>query len=30
LEEMLNRGEVGHILDMQDASGGERVEIFIE
>jgi hypothetical protein len=30
LEEMLNRGEVGHILDMQDADGGERVEIFIE
>jgi len=30
LEEMLNRGEVGHILDMQDSSGGERVEIFIE
>ena len=30
LEEMLNRGEVGHILDMQDTAGGERVEIFIE
>lgn len=30
LEEMLNRGEVGHILDMQDTVGGERVEIFIE
>ena len=30
LEEMLNRGEVGHILDVQDAAGGERVEIFIE
>lgn len=30
LEEMLERGEVGHILDMQDAIGGERVEIFIE
>ena len=30
LEEMLNRGEVGHILDMQNASGGERVEIVIE
>ncbi len=30
LEEMLNRGEVGHILDMQDTAGGERVEIVIE
>jgi hypothetical protein len=30
LEEMLNRGEVGHTLDMQDTVGGERVEIFIE
>ena len=30
LEEMLNRGEVGHILDMQDTVGAERVEIFIE
>ena len=30
LEEMLNRGEVGHILDMQDTAGSERVEIFIE
>lgn len=30
LEEMLNRGEVGHILDIQDANDGERVEIFIE
>jgi len=30
LEEMLNRGEVGHIIDMQDPAGRERVEIFIE
>ncbi len=31
LEEMLNRGETGYILDMQDTTGnGERVEIFIE
>jgi len=30
LEEMLNRGEVGHILDMHDIVGGEHVEIFIE
>lgn len=30
LEEMLNRGETGYILDMQDAGDGERVEIFIE
>ncbi len=30
LEEMLNRGQTGYILDMQDAELGERVEIFIE
>ncbi len=30
LEEMLNRGETGYILDMQDARDGERVEIFVE
>ena len=30
LEDMLNRGEIGHILDMQDIEDGERVEIFIE
>lgn len=30
LEEMLNRGETGYILDMQDPSAGERVEIFVE
>ncbi|HOT91590.1 MAG TPA: hypothetical protein PLJ78_07305 [Anaerolineae bacterium] len=30
LEEMLNRGETGYILDTRDAGGSERVEIFIE
>ncbi len=30
LEEMLDRGEIGHLLDVQDAAGGERVEIFVE
>ena len=30
LEDMLNRGETGHILDMQDIDDGERVEVFIE
>lgn len=30
LEEMLDRGESGHLLDVQDSGGGERVEIFIE
>jgi DNA repair exonuclease SbcCD ATPase subunit len=30
LEEMLDRGEMGHILDVQDNDGGERVEIFVE
>ena len=30
LEEMLNRGEIGYILDVQDGKDGERVEIFIE
>ncbi len=30
LEEMLDRGEVGHILDVQDGDDGERVEIYVE
>ena len=30
LEDMLNRGEIGHIFDLQDVEGGEHVEIFIE
>lgn len=30
LEEMLERGEIGHILDLHDASDGERIEIFVE
>jgi len=30
LEGMLDRGEVGHILDYQDPDDGERVEIFVE
>lgn len=30
LEDMLNRGETGYILDMQDVEDGEHVEIFIE
>ncbi len=30
LEEMLDRGEFGHLLDVQDSAGGERVEIFVE
>jgi hypothetical protein len=30
LEDMLNRGEIGHILDATDADDGERVEIFVE
>jgi hypothetical protein len=30
LEEMLDRGEVGHLLDVQDGQDGERVEIFVE
>lgn len=30
LEEMLDRGEIGHILDLQDDNDGERVEIFVE
>ena len=30
LEEMLDRGEIGHLLDVQDDEDGERVEIFVE
>lgn len=30
LESVLNRGEIGHILDIQDQADGERVEIFVE
>ncbi len=30
LEAMLDQGEFGHILDVQDDAGGERVEIFVE
>lgn len=30
LEDMLNRGEVGQILDVRDEADGERVEIFVE
>jgi len=30
LEEMLDRGEVGHLLDLHDAGDGERIEIFVE
>jgi oligoendopeptidase F len=30
LEEMLNRGEIGHLLDVRDKDDGERVEIFVE
>lgn len=30
LEEMLDRGDFGHILDVHDKDKGERVEIFIE
>ncbi len=30
LEEMLDRGEAGHILDVQDRDGNERIEIFVE
>ncbi|MGC9468084.1 MAG: SHOCT-like domain-containing protein [Anaerolineae bacterium] len=30
LEEMLDRGEVGHLLDVRDEADGERVEIFVE
>jgi hypothetical protein len=30
LEEMLDRGELGHLLDLADAADGERIEIFIE
>jgi len=30
LEEMLDRGEIGHLLDVRDAGDGERIEIFVE
>ncbi len=30
LEDMLNRGEIGQILDVRDDKDGERVEIFVE
>jgi len=30
LEEMLDRGEIGHLLDLRDAADGERIEIFVE
>jgi hypothetical protein len=30
LEEMLNRGEIGHLVDVVDKEDGERVEIFVE
>jgi DNA repair exonuclease SbcCD ATPase subunit len=30
LESVLNRGEMGHILDIRDKEDGERVEIFVE
>ena len=30
LEDMLNRGEIGHLLDLQDEEDGERIEIFVE
>ncbi|MGC9348362.1 MAG: SHOCT-like domain-containing protein [Anaerolineae bacterium] len=30
LEEMLNRGEIGHLLDVRDEEDGERIEIFVE
>jgi hypothetical protein len=30
LEEMLDRGEIGHILDLHDSNDGERIEIFVE
>ncbi len=30
LEEMLDRGESGHLLDTQDSADGERIEIFVE
>ncbi|MBN2209215.1 MAG: hypothetical protein JW759_07955, partial [Candidatus Coatesbacteria bacterium] len=29
LEEMLDRGEVGHLLDINDDADGERIEIFV-
>lgn len=30
LEDMLDRGELGHLLDIRDSERGERVEIFVE
>lgn len=30
LEEMLNRGEIGHLVDINAEESGERVEIFVE
>ncbi len=30
LEDMLDRGELGHLLDIRDSDKGERVEIFVE
>lgn len=30
LEEMLDRGEIGHILDVHDSNDGERIEIYVE
>ena len=30
LEEMLDRGEIGHLLDVSDVADGERIEIFVE
>lgn len=30
LEDLLNRGEAGHLVDAFDEEGGERVEIFVE
>jgi chromosome segregation ATPase len=30
LVEMLDRGEMGHLLDVRDADDGERIEIFVE
>ncbi|MCJ7549179.1 MAG: hypothetical protein MUQ30_05815 [Anaerolineae bacterium] len=30
LEEMLDRGEIGHLLDLSDAADGERIEVFVE
>lgn len=30
LEDMLDRGELGHLLDIRGSGRGERVEIFVE